>query len=61
MGEVESMDGSDAEESDENAADGDAGAQAQQRVQVQDNRLIRVLLIIKKIFKMLTSRRSNNK
>ena len=27
------------------------------RVQVQDNRLIKVLLIIKKIFKMLTSRK----
>ena len=41
VGEVESMDGSDEEESDENAADGDAGAQAQQRglslSDIQDN------------------------
>lgn len=41
VGEVEAMDGSDEEESDENAADGDAGAQAQQRglslSDIQDN------------------------
>ena len=41
VGEVESMVGSDEEESDENAADGDAGAQAQQRglslSDIQDN------------------------
>ena len=41
VGEVESMDGSDEEESDENAADGDAGFQAQQRglslSDIQDN------------------------
>lgn len=41
VGEVESMDGSDEEESDKNAADGDAGAQVQQRglslSDIQDN------------------------
>ena len=41
VGEVEAMDGSDEEESDENAADGDTGAQAQQRglslSDIQDN------------------------